>query len=250
MSEIIEDLELDDEIDWEELLEEEDEEEEDGEEDEDEDDDDDDNDEGPVIYGRQFGKTFSQRDLNWIMSREKKAGRKSGQRKVLEALGVDSIEEAKEKLSQDGGQEEEDKGKTPEDKAAAEQARKDREAAAADRAEAKRLKLEAKVERKLLAADVKPDKIEKALRLIDFDDIDDGDTDDIESAVADLKEDTPEWFKSDDDDEDDDMSKSKSKKPPSSNPGGVPRKKGQPSSSDRASARLRERHGNKLSKSD
>lgn len=226
-----------DDIDWEDLLEEEDEQEEEDEEDEDEDEDDDDGGE----------RTFTQVEVNRIMSKEKKAGRRSGIRKVLEELGVESIAEAKEKLGQTSNNRgTNDNGGNEQDPEAAEQARKAKEAADREKAEAARLKLEAKVERRLVRAKVDDKKIERALRMIDLDDLDDGDDDEIDVAIEDLREDLPELFTESKSKDDDDEDKGKPRAP-GSNPGGVPRKKGTATPQDKAMARLQKRHGAKLS---
>lgn len=228
---------------WEELLEEEEEEEEEDEEDEDEDDDEEEEEE----------RTFSQTEVNRIMSREKKSGRRSGQRKVLEELGVSSISEAKEKLAATKTGKKNKEEDEEDDSASNEELLKAQRERDEAKREAEQTKLEAKVERKLLAADADPKRVEKALRLIDLSEIEDDD--DIEDAIEDLRDELPEFFLEDDDDDDeeDGVKRSKSrrrKSPPPSNPGGAPRKKRQPTASDRAAQRLKERHGSKLAKSE
>lgn len=48
------------------------------------------------------GKTFKVSDLQGIMAREKRQGKRAGQKALLTALGVDSVEELKEALAEAG----------------------------------------------------------------------------------------------------------------------------------------------------
>lgn len=243
MKKSLDNLNHDDDFDWdlwEEMLEEEDEEEEENEEDEEDDDEDE---------GEGEPRTFNQEEVNSIMSREKKAGRRSGKRQVLEELGFASVSEAKEKLAKasDTGK---PKGKNKENEDDGDDDGQD--SLAAERREIALDKVSVKVERALLAANIDPKKAEKAVRLIDLEDLIDGDADDIEAAVEALEEEFPEFFPEEDNEGDEDDVKRRTKgrtKVASSHAGGKPRSKAQASASDRANRRLQERHGSKLAKS-
>lgn len=213
-------------------------------------DDDDDDDEGDDEGGsnRKGGKTFTQRQVNAVATREKREGKKAGRREVLEELGFKSLEEAREAIQkqQDGKAKDDDelskeRKKLEKEKADAAQARQE---AAKDRHDAR-------VERRLLAAGVPLKKLEKVARLVD---VEVGvEADEIDEAIDSIKEDFPELFgsnsDSDDTDDEDEADRGKrkgtetrGKKQPDSNPG---RKAGgsKPKSvEDKVKDRLAKRH--------
>lgn len=213
----------------EDFLEEEEEEEEEGEEEEDdgEDSEDSESDSGDSEDGEE--KTFTQAEVNRIMSKEKKAGRRSGQRKVLDELGVDSIEEAKQLLTKESDSGDTGSGNSSED---SDKLDKERKRLERERVETKKDRLKVSIERKLIRAGVQEDLLDRAVRMIDLDDLGDGEDDEIVSAIEDLKDDIPTLFED---------KRSKDSKP-GSHPGGKPRSKGKSSPRDRAMARLQERH--------
>lgn len=167
------------------------------------------------------GKTFTQDEVNQMMTREKDEGRRAAERKIAEDLGV-APEEAKTILA-DWRKQQDDK-KTDADKLA-----EDRKAVDSERQDATRIKHEALVERSIILQGVTDEgKIRRIVGALG-DDVKIGSKpDDISAAVVKLREELPELFGTG------------SPRPPSGNPGGGGRPP-QPRLSDDAFKRGEER---------
>jgi len=179
------------------------------------------------------GKVFTQEDLTRVGTREKDQGKRQGQREVLAALGVQSIEEAAALAQQLRDAEDE---KLSEADRAKKEAETQRAEAERDRQAAREERLASKVERKLLKEGVDPKLVDKVSRLVEVD-VDSTD-EDIITAIADLKEEAPQMFSE---------PGSKETGTPKQSDVGKQRKKGQgPDPKQRAQERLQARHGDKL----
>jgi hypothetical protein len=220
----------------------------------DEGDDDDDGDEEEDDEPKGKSK-LTQRQVNAIMAKEKRDGKRSGRREVLEELGFKTLEEAKKalqrKTEKDADTDDADNKAIAEAKDKLREAEKERDA----------LKFQSKLERQLLAADALPGKVEKAVRLLDLEQ--DASADEIAEAIEDLRDDIPALFKANSDDGDDDdesgsssgSSRRKGTEPApqrrkvKDSDAGSRRKKPQTASPQaRAKARLAERHPNYVNK--
>lgn len=175
----------------------------DGAEDRDDDDDDDDtDDEGDNDEGqsnRKGGKTFTQRQVNAVATREKREGKKAGRRELLEELGFESVDELRESIQK------QKEGKAKDDDELSKERKKlEKEKSDAEklRSEAAKDRHDARVERRLLSAGVPLKKLEKVARLVD---VEIGvEADEIDDAIDSIKEDFPELFGSNSDSEDTD----------------------------------------------
>lgn len=213
--------------------------------DDEEDDDEEDDEEDPPRKPKD--RTFTQKEVNRIMAREKKDGKSSGVREVLEALGVKDLEEAKSiiKTYRDDSD-----AKKDETTKAAEAAKRDREAAEEAKREALLERVDARIERQLMKAKVKEGKESKVAKLLDIDREKDPSADDIKEAIEEIMEDFPELFTSSDEDDDEGDRKPKGgpNRPTRVNgdPGRPPRKVAKKDPAGKARSRLEERHGRKL----
>lgn len=213
-------------------------------EDDDEDDDDDDDDEldGDTII-KVGDKEIAVKDLQRIMAKEKRQGRSSGTRQTLEALGFDSLDDAKafieqhkkpkKKKSGDGGDDEAD-----------EKARKREEAANARETRAKAAERKADLKAALSAEGVSKDDMEDAVALLDRAVDAEYDDDDLDDAVEELRERRPALFG--DDDEEGDEENGRKRKPARGRiPSGRPPKKkaGAKSAWQRGEELAKKRHG-------
>lgn len=192
--------------------------------------------------GGDGGRTFTQDDLTRVGTREKREGKRAGQRELLEALGFNDVDEATEFVQSMKDRQDADKDELTREKEAAAKTRAEGEAAKTAAAQARH---EANVLKGLLLAGADVKSADKLVRMVDAEV--GAEADDIATAVESLKEEFPALFESEskDDDEDDDTGGGT----PDSNPGKAGGKKPQGSAHDRAMARLRERHPN-LAKSD
>lgn len=130
-------------------------------------------------------KKFSQKDVNRIMSKEKKDGRRIGRKAILEELGVSSVEEAKKKIA--AATKAKAKPKLDDDDDTEEDSSEQEPDRTMDR-------LEARAERLLIRAGA-PDSDKKLAGLIRMLDLDPSmDQDDVTSAVEELKEEMPALF--------------------------------------------------------
>lgn len=187
---------------------------------------------------------MSQEAFTKVMERERTKGKRIARREVFRELGVNDLDGLKAKL----GAGDTDSGtKDDSSNEESEKARRDAEKATRERDEARaetaRLRLDAKKERALLAADVPAKQVARVARMLEVDP--NADDDEIEDAVGDLQKEMPHLFAPVDDDtsEDDKSNGSRQDGPPNSDPGRPPRKKNQPSSSkDQAKSLLHERH--------
>lgn len=186
-------------------------------------------------------KTFTQEDLNRVASREKKEGRAGAKREILEELGVDDLEAAKEAIAAKTQREEEQRTET------------EKALAKAAEAEAKAAKKEAELEQRLHDSTVKDALLEAGVdrknvsRIVSMVTVEVGaDEEAITEAVEELREDLPNLFteqESDDDDDDEDKGPPKKKAPVGSDVGNAPPKsKKSKSGKDKAMDKLRERH--------
>jgi multidrug efflux pump subunit AcrA (membrane-fusion protein) len=158
-------------------------------------------------------KKFSQADLNRLLAREKNDGKRAGQSELLQALGVNNLDEAKEIIA--ARKAAEDAALSDADKARKEAEREKAEAATA-KAEAAREKLDSRIERALVRAHIPDDQIELVARMVVVED--GADQDKVNDAVEDLKKKMPQLFEEPDPNRAPDPAK-----PPGSNPGRPPR---------------------------
>lgn len=196
---------------------------------------------------------FTQEDLSRVGTREKDQGRKAGGRAVLEALGFNSLEEAKDFVASVKAANEAQLSEAQRAQAAAEIAKQQ---AQRDREEAQRERFAAKVERALLKAKADPDRLGRLSKLVEAD-VDSSD-EDIATAVADLQKDFPELFKLPEGQEQEDRSGSgqnngaPGSQPgtplPGSDPGRQPGKTPPADSKSKAQALLEQRHGGRIKK--
>lgn len=182
------------------------------------------------------GSTFTQDDVTRIAAREKDQGKRSGQREILDMLGVESVDDVKSFM--DKQREAEEARMTEADKAK-KAAERDKAEAEAIRAEALAERYNARVERELLKAGVAEGSIAKVSRLVEVDDPANADSEVITAAVADLRKEMPQLF----------QPEGKSGRQANSDPGKAPGKKPDADPSKRARSRLEERHGSKLKQS-
>lgn len=183
-------------------------------------------------------KTYSEARVQSMIKKRVSAAHRSGATEFAKTLGYNSAEEMKDAL-------EKSKSKDSEEE---KDLAKERERVKADQAEATRLRAEAtqerldlQVERALLRKGIKPDKAEKAVRLIDLKTEDDPEPEDITEAVDTFSEEWSELFDSEGSDDDGETPPPASRVP-GSDPGRAPKKKTKGSATERASAKLHERH--------
>lgn len=171
-------------------------------------------------------KKFSQKDVNRIMAKEKKEGRRTGRKTVLEELGFSSVEEAKKKLA--AATKAKPKAKPDDD----DETEDDSSEQVPDRTMSR---LEARAERLLIRGGA-PDSEKKLAGLIRMLDLDPSmDEDDVTSAVEELKEEMPALFDSTD--------KGNGRKPPRPSDPGTGRRKKTVRSADKATSLMERRHG-------
>lgn len=185
-----------------------------------------------------------------IMAKEKGQGKRQGQREVLEALGFESLDDAKKfadelKSAQDSKLDETARLTKERDDAKAEAARVRQEVA--------RDRHNLTIEKALLKDGVDPKMTAKVARLLDIEV--GSDEEEITAAIAELAEDMPQLFaepggNEEDDDED---GEEPARRPSlresggvSTDPGRGPKGKRKVSAADRAQERLRSRHGNRM----
>jgi len=186
---------------------------------------------------------MSQRRFSAVMTREKDEGRRAAKRDLLGELGVEDVDELKDivKAAQDAA--DKDTNDTARLQREADQARRVAEAA---KAEAKQARFEAKLDRRLMAADVPAKRVDKVRRLLDVEV--GAEDDEVADAIEDLKEEFPDLFRvtAPDTSEDEEESNGSQRSGPThSDPGRSPRKKQSPASvQDQAKSLLHERHPN------
>lgn len=199
-------------------------------------------------------KKLTQAEVTRIATREKSEGNKAGRAALLKELGIDDPKEASRLIELAKKKENEDLSET-------ERARKDATEAEnkvkTQEAELARDRLNAKVERRLVAAGLQLDKkdedkaekqLARAVRLLDLDLA--ADQDAIKAAVKELKDEMPNLFTETDDEEEEDSETTRRNGTGSQDPGRPPRK-GAPkgTSKERARATLLERHPSLAKKS-
>lgn len=193
--------------------------------------------------------SFTQDELTEKMLIQVNKGVRRGTREVLKELGFDSLEDAKKALGKDPKSKEDADDKNGQATAAAEAATK-----AAERV-GKIATAESLLTRRLTIAQVNPEKLDAALKILGAEDHIDSDKDEADEAIEELKEKMPEFFKSEDDDEDENedkqprgtSKKSTNKRPaPRSTTGGKPRRQNDSDAKSKATDRLQRRHGAKL----
>lgn len=209
--------------------------------DDDDNDDDADDDESDAPKGKD--KAVPQDQVDRIVGREKARAERNATKALAKELGFNSVEEMKEALKH-------------KDDAASQEERdldKEREAVKNERASINRIKAEAaqdrllsRVERRLVLAGAKPEKVEKMSSMIDVSVDDNPDTEDIDDAIASFKEEWSELFSGDSGDDDDDDSgrqqQRQSGRPVGSDTGRPQKKPKAGSATERAANRLRDRH--------
>lgn len=133
-------------------------------------------------------KKFDQDEVSRMMTREKREGKEAAERKMAEDLGM-SLTEAKALIK---SQKDAADAKKTDQERALEATTKERDDAKAEANEAKAEAFVSKLEAKLLRAGCKPEKIDKATKLID---VSYGDDDDkVTDAIKSFQEDESEWF--------------------------------------------------------
>lgn len=188
-------------------------------------------------------KKFTQKDLDKYAAREKKQGRRSATRDLMQRLGFDTVEEtedfikeARDKVKPSKRSKERNDDKPDDDKSTDKAKERERKAAAKE--------LDADIRMELISAGAPRDKTKLATlsRMIDREDLgDDPDEDDIADAVEELKETWPKLFESEDDDGDDDDDRSPDASAASE--GGRRKRPGKKTGWDRANDRFERNHG-------
>lgn len=200
------------------------------------DDESDDDEETPPPKGK---KTIDADRVDQIVNKRVGQAERRARQELAKSLGYESVEAMREAH---------DKGKVADSEEAKDLA-KERAKVDADKAETARIRAEAEqdrlnlqVERTLLLEGVTPKKAAQAVRLIDLKLADEPDETDIQEAVEAFKEEWSELFNSDGGGDDDENPPPPTSRVPGSDVGRQPKKKPQGSASDRATAKLRERH--------
>lgn len=153
-----------------------------------------DDDGGDDKGGDEGGRTFTQAELDRIVGRRASESERQASRKLLEELGVKDAGEAKKLL--DAARKAADRDKSETEKATAKAAEQETIAQRATR-EAAEARMQLKIDRKLLAAGVKPAKLERLSKTVYVELEDDADDDAIKTAIDDIKTDFPEAFTDD-----------------------------------------------------
>lgn len=182
---------------------------------------------------------FTQKDLNRLLAREKSDGKRVATAEVLQALGVQNMDEAKDMIQKLREAEQAQLSDAEKAKNAAELAKAEADKAKADAALERKL---ARIERALIRAGASEEHIDRVSRLVDVED--DADQDKINEAVEALKEDMPALFEA----PGETNGRAPDPKPPGSNPGRPPRTAGQgtPTPVEAAKAVLAARHPGKV----
>lgn len=151
-------------------------------------------------------KTFTQDQVNKIMAKEKREGKKAGVRSLLAKLEVSDEEELSE-LLEAGKATKVVKGKKDDDEDDAERERERKRERDRDKEKDKTRAIKARnrlVKAELISAGMPRDDAEDFVDLVKFDDGDhDPDDEAVTAAVDDLKERRPKLFEVPDDDDDD-----------------------------------------------
>jgi len=203
-----------------------------------ENDDDDEGDEEGEPEPKAKEKTYSEARVQSMIKKRVSAAHRQAAVEVAKELGFDSADAMKEALNKAKSKDSEEERDLAKEKAKAEA---DKAEAARLRAEATQERLDLQVERALLRKGIKPDKAEKAVRLIDLKTEDDPEPEDITEAVDTFSEEWSELFDSDGSDDDGETPPPTSRVP-GSDPGRAPKKRPKGSASERASAKLAQRH--------
>lgn len=136
-------------------------------------------------------RTWKVSDLQRIAAEEKRQGKRSGERGVLEALGVDNVDAAKELIAAAKKQREAEESEAQRAKREAEEAR---QTADRERAEAAAERRQSSLERALVRQGVNDDDLDDAVLLLDRGLDKDADADAILDAAKKLKERRAELF--------------------------------------------------------
>jgi hypothetical protein len=188
----------------------------------DEDPDDDSEDDDEEDDDTEASGSFTQDQVNRFLSKERKKTKRSVERDIAEQLGM-PIADAKKAL------EDLAEGRKPEAQAAL-----DRRSAELDKREVEleKLKLSLTVRERLQEQGVRPERLRRAVKLVELDD-DEPDDDDILAAIDELKQDMPELFAQpkppdNQEDDDDEGTKPRRRRAPSSDPATPPRSRRKP----------------------
>lgn len=160
-------------------------------------------------------RTFKVGDLQRIMAREKRQGKKSGAAALAKELGFDSVEGLKTAVAKVTDDDDDDDPDDESDKKAAKRARAD-----ADRRAAERERKAAERERRadlrsaLAVAGVPKDDLDDAYALLDRQVDGDYDDDELDDAVEELRGRRPALFGTLDEDDDDTTKNTKVRRPP------------------------------------
>jgi len=205
-----------------------------------ENDDDDEGDEESEPEPKAKEKQYSEARVQSMIKKRVSAAHRQAAVELAKSLGFDSADAMKEALEKSKSANSEEEKDLAKERAKAEA---DKAEAARLRAEATQERLDLQVERALLRKGIKPDKAEKAVRLIDLRTDDEPEPEDITEAVDAFSEEWSELFDSEgSDDEDDSRQQQQQSRVPGSDPGRAPKRKPKGSASERASAKLAQRH--------
>lgn len=168
------------------------------------------------------GGSFTQEQVNRFLAKERKKTKRSVERDIVEQLGM-PIAEAKKALDDLA------EGRKPEAQAAL-----DRRSAELDKREAdlEKMMLTLTIREKLQEAGVRPERLKRAVKLVELDD-EEPDDDDILAAIDELKGDMPELFAQpkpaqEDNDEEDEPKPRKPRRATSTDPATPPRRRKPP----------------------
>lgn len=161
-------------------------------------------------------KTFSQSDLDSYAGRRAAEARRAAEKELAESLGV-PLDQAKRIISD--AKKAEDEKKSEADRLR-DEAQAAKAAADAAKAEAAADRMAARIERALVQAKVRDDRLDKAVRLLDVPS--DASVEDVVAAVEAFKNDTPEFFGGANENDEPKGGKG-GPKPPPSDPQGKPK---------------------------
>lgn len=137
------------------------------------------------------GRTYTQAELDRILTGRVGKADKTAKRHLLEQLGVKDEAEARKLIEAHRKASEKDKSELERERSRATEASAAAEAA---KREAATMKLQVKIDRALLAADADPKRLERLSRMVFVDLEDDADDDDIKAAIESVRGDFAEAF--------------------------------------------------------
>ena len=183
-------------------------------------------------------KQYSEARVQSMIKKRVAAAHRSAGEELAKSLGYESAAAMKEALEKSKSKDSEEEKDLEKERA---KVKSEKDEAARLRAEATQERLDLQVERALLRKGIKPDKAEKAVRLIDLKTEDEPEPEDITEAVDTFSEEWSELFDSEGSEGDEENSPPTTRVP-GSDPGRAPKKRPKGSASERASATLAKRH--------